>query len=248
MPQDPPQPVDPSPSIGFGTALLEELGAERIPTLAASIDATVVSPDALPAGAPAVPRTLDRFRLGRLLGEGGMGRVLEAYDPELRRTVAIKVVARPASADSEALSRFVAEAQIASQLQHPNIVPVHELGVSDDGQLYFVMKRVRGLSLGELLSGLRSSDEEVAEWDRHRLLNVFAQICQAVAYTHDKGALHRDIKPANIMLGRPVRGGSWVSISTLCRIGHRLGVAPDDPSWLVGIRLVWTPEGPAPAS
>ncbi len=74
------------------------------------------------------------------LGRGGMGRVIEARDPELRRSVAVKVVVDPAEVTEAQLARFVAEAQITGQLQHPNIVPVHEMGVSEDGLLYFVMK------------------------------------------------------------------------------------------------------------
>jgi eukaryotic-like serine/threonine-protein kinase len=100
------------------------------------------------------------------------------------------------------LARFVAEAQITGQLQHPNIVPVHEMGLSGDGQPYFVMKKVEGRSLGEVIAALRTGDASTAaEWGRHRLLVAFIQICNAVAYAHDRGVLHRDLKPDNVMLG-----------------------------------------------
>ncbi|MEE2830210.1 MAG: serine/threonine-protein kinase, partial [Myxococcota bacterium] len=137
------------------------------------------------------------------IGRGGMGRVLAARDPELGRTVALKVLLDPDQVSEEQLQRFVAEARITSQLEHPNIVPVHDFGVTPEGQLYFVMKRVEGRSLHSVLSALRDGDsEETALWTRHRLLTAFIQVCNAVAYAHEQGVLHRDIKPDNVMLGR----------------------------------------------
>ena len=146
--------------------------------------------------------SLDRFQLTGELGAGGMGRVLEARDPELRRSVAVKVVIDPSRVTEAQLARFVAEAQITSQLEHPNIVPVHEIGLTDQGELYFVMKNVSGRSLREVLAALRDGDEvTAAEWSTRRLLQAFIQVCHALAYAHDRGVLHRDIKPDNVMLG-----------------------------------------------
>ncbi len=160
-----------------------------------------------PTGA-AAPRPGDReVALGRFqvlgeLGRGGMGRVLEARDPELDRIVAIKVIAGSRELDPEQLAAFVAEARLTAQLQHPGIVPVHEMGVTRDGRLYFVMKKVEGVSLGQLLAALREEEPEAcARWSRHRLLTVFVQVCQAVAFAHSRGVLHRDLKPSNVMLG-----------------------------------------------
>ena len=150
---------------------------------------------------PAVVR-VSRFELGPELGKGGMGRVLSAHDPDLRRTVAIKVTLDPDGVDRKRLERFIAEAQITSQLQHPNIVPVHEIGLSDDGLVYYVMRRVDGESLRDVISRLRHDDPAACRhWTRRRLLTAFVQVCQAVAYAHRRGVLHRDLKPANIMLG-----------------------------------------------
>ena len=157
--------------------------------------------------APAGPRVTMPSRLGRLeagaeLGRGGMGVVLEPRDPELRRVVAVKLVGNPRSISDAHLGRFVAEAQITSQLQHPNIIPVHDIGYTDDGEIYFVMKKVQGRSLREILRGLRKDAlPDAAEWTLRRLLVVFVQICNAVAYAHDRGVLHRDLKPENVMLG-----------------------------------------------
>jgi serine/threonine protein kinase/formylglycine-generating enzyme required for sulfatase activity len=137
------------------------------------------------------------------LGAGGMDRVLEARDPDLRRTVAIKVVANPKQVTEEQLARFVAEAQVTSQLQHPNIVPVHDVGITPDGHLYFVMKKVEGRSLREVVQALRAGvPADHAHFTLRRLLAMFVQVCNAVAYAHELGVVHRDLKPDNVMVGR----------------------------------------------
>ena len=142
-----------------------------------------------------------RFVLAQELGRGGMGRVVAARDPRLRRTVAIKLMKQGTRSEAT-LARFVAEAQVTGQLDHPNIVPVHELGLTDNGEPWFAMKRVQGRSLGEIIKDLRGKVPEVRErWSRHRLLAAFVQVCNAIAYAHDRGVLHRDLKPSNIMLG-----------------------------------------------
>ena len=148
------------------------------------------------------PTGLGRFHVRRELGHGGMGRVLEARDPELRRDVAIKLLINPSKVSTMDLARFVSEAQITAQLEHPNIVPVHDMGVTGDGEIFFVMKKIEGRSLRQVLRALaRKHPDTVAEWTPHKLLSAFVQVCNAVAYAHDRGVLHRDLKPANIMLG-----------------------------------------------
>ena len=138
---------------------------------------------------------LARFAVIGELGRGGMGRVLEAVDPDLGRAVAVKVVIDPAQMDRARLARFVAEARITAQLEHPNIVPVYEMGVTDDGEVFFVMRKVQGRSLAEVL---HDGDEA---WTLHRLVRALVQVCRAIAYAHSRGVLHRDLKPANLMLG-----------------------------------------------
>ena len=145
-------------------------------------------------------------RIGRLfvlgeIGRGGMGRVYAAHDPELAREVAIKVVRDPEALTNDRLARFVSEAQITAQLQHPGIVPVHDIGVTPDGAVYYVMKRVQGRSLRQLLDVLREREDLQAEWTLHRLLTAFVQVCDAVGFAHQHGVLHRDLKPDNILLG-----------------------------------------------
>src|SRR5262249_11795883 len=96
----------------------------------------------------------------------------------------------------EAVRRFVEEAQVGGQLQHPGLVPVHELGHFEDGRPYFTMKLIQGRTLAALLADRSSSAEDLPRW-----LTIFEQVCQTLAYTHSKGVLHRDLKPANVMVG-----------------------------------------------
>ena len=152
---------------------------------------------------PDLPISLGRFQTLGEIGRGGMGRVLEASDPRLGRTVAVKVLIDPSKISDDQLARFAAEARITSQLEHPNIVPVYDMGTTADGELYFVMKKVEGRSLGEVLTLLRVGEPEaVRTWTLHRLLTTFISLCNAVAFAHDRGVLHRDLKPDNVMLGR----------------------------------------------
>jgi len=159
--------------------------------------------DRFDGGMPGVPKgeTYGRFEVMGEIARGGMGRILEARDAEIGRTVALKVLRTTLSVEEQQIIRFVAEAKITGQLQHPNIVPVHEIGATSEGELYFVMKRVDGRSLRELVDDLAASPELQAEWSRARLLRVFLAVCNAVAYAHDRGVLHRDLKPANVMVG-----------------------------------------------
>ncbi len=141
------------------------------------------------------------------LGRGGIGRVLLAFDESLGREVAIKELLperkqdpsgspEPTAVAPDAVTlRFLREARVTGQLEHPNIIPVYELGQRQDGTLYYTMKVVRGRTLA---AALRSC-ENLA--DRLKLLSHFVDLCQAVAYAHSRGVVHRDIKPQNVMVG-----------------------------------------------
>ena len=137
---------------------------------------------------------------GAELGRGGIGRVLVAMDDHVGREVAIKeLLVEPgndASApDPEMASRFLAEARITGQLEHPNIVPVYELGRRVDGRLYYTMRVVRGETMSAVLERAQSLPARLA------LLSHFAGLCNAIAYAHSRGVVHRDIKPDNVMIG-----------------------------------------------
>jgi len=172
--------------------------------------------DSLVAGPPLVnPKAKDaaHFPAARhhyqVLGEiarGGMGVVLKAHDTELGREVAIKVLDERFSSEGAVLQRFVEEAQIGGQLQHPGVVPVYELGMLDDQRPFIAMKLVKGQTLSALLS-----DRKSPAAGRRRFLTIFESVCQTVAYAHSKGVIHRDLKPANVLVGAfgEVQVGDW---------------------------------------
>jgi serine/threonine protein kinase len=145
-------------------------------------------------------RNSERYIIAQEIARGGMGAILRAADCDIRREVAIKYLLD--QTDTRKKLRFVEEAQITGQLEHPNIVPIHELGIDSRKRLFFSMKMVRGRSLAQVLDELRKSPKPAEkEHSLARLLNVFVSICNAVAYAHSRGVIHRDLKPANVMLG-----------------------------------------------
>lgn len=165
-------------------------------------------------------REFGRFQVAGEIARGGVGVVLKGRDPDLGRDVAIKLL-RDEHADRRGMvARFVEEAQIGAQLQHPGILPVYEIATTPDRRPYFAMKLIQGRTLAETLSGRRSPAD-----DRQHLLQVFAQVCQAVAFAHAKGVVHRDLKPSNILLGSfgEVQVVDWGLAKVLAR-----GESPQD--------------------
>ena len=132
----------------------------------------------------------DRYLLHDPVGQGGMGTVYRASDRALGRDVAVKVL-RGDVADAEAAVRLEREARILARLEHPGIVPVHDVGTLRDGRVYYVMKLIRGRRLEEFASGAARSD----------VLRVVLRVCETVEFAHAHGVVHRDLKPANIMVG-----------------------------------------------
>jgi serine/threonine-protein kinase len=188
----------------------------------------VVGPgeEALAAGGPV------RYQVLGEIARGGMGVVLKGRDPDLGRDVAIKVLL-PGHADDPALvRRFIEEAQIGGQLQHPGILPIHELGLDADFRPYFTMRLVKGRTLAALLE-----ERPDPAYDRGRFLAVFEQVCQTVAYAHARGVIHRDLKPSNVMVGAfgEVQVVDW-GLSKVLRHGGegdavtREGTPSDEPS------------------
>ncbi len=141
-----------------------------------------------------------RYSIGKQIARGGMGAVLDAREGPTQRTVAMKVMLDGAGEND--VLRFIEEAQITAQLDHPNIVPIYELGIDANGQPFYTMKLVRGITLKKVLELLRSGVEEtVKKYSLPVLLTIFQKACDAVAFAHAKGVIHRDLKPENIMLG-----------------------------------------------
>ncbi len=149
------------------------------------------------------PATLpDRYERVRHLAKGGMGEIHLAYDRQLQRHVALKLMTPAVAASASLARRFTQEALVLGRLDHPHIVPIHDLGVDAGGQNYYAMKYVRGTTLKDVLNGLRQGQSNVVDrYPLHQLLRIYQKICDAVAYAHAKGIIHRDLKPANIMLG-----------------------------------------------
>jgi serine/threonine-protein kinase len=142
----------------------------------------------------------ERFEELGLLGAGGMGEVVLAKDHDIDRTVALKRL--PLGVDMGAVLRFANEVRTVGSLEHPNIVPVHDVGVDANGRLYFVMKRVEGETLEAVIGRLRDGDKAtLAKYSYPKRVQVFLGILSAIGYAHKQGFVHRDIKPANVMLG-----------------------------------------------
>jgi serine/threonine protein kinase/formylglycine-generating enzyme required for sulfatase activity len=151
-------------------------------------------------GAAETPRDFEqRYALGEELGRGGAGRVVEAHDRLFGRSVAVKILL---GRDPGPMRRFITEARTTARLDHPGVVPVHDLGLLPDGTPCFVMKRVQGRSLKTILSGLEGGDPAIqAAFGRYRLLRILIGVGQAVDFAHAHGVVHRDLKPDNIMVG-----------------------------------------------
>ncbi len=145
----------------------------------------------------------DRYEVLDSIGEGGVGEVLVAKDGRLRREVALKRLHPDHAAEPEVRARFEREGRIQAQLEHPNIVPVYDMALTADGESCFTMKRIRGLTLREVLQSLRKGETKASQlFTLHKLLAVFNSLCLTLEYAHSRGVIHRDLKPENIMLGQ----------------------------------------------
>ena len=144
-----------------------------------------------------------RYVLGEVLGQGGGGRVVRAYDQLLDRHVAMKILHVSKNRKVETLERFIKEAQITSQLEHPNIMPIYNFGTLENGDLYYTMREIDNISLRQVFDHLRQGDARIeSDYSIWRLVSILAMICQALDYAHDHQVIHRDLKPDNIMLGQ----------------------------------------------
>ncbi|HEY2368899.1 MAG TPA: serine/threonine-protein kinase, partial [Polyangiaceae bacterium] len=170
--------------------------------------------ETLLAPSDAHPRTVDpeatnttfdaasRYATRRVLGAGGMGEVRLITDAWIGRDVAMKVVKAGHGGAAETRGRFLREARVQGQLEHPSVVPVYDIGKSPDGEAFFTMKRIGGHTFEQIIDGLRdANDAIVASYTRRKLLSAMSQVCLTVAYAHSRGVVHRDLKPSNVMLG-----------------------------------------------
>ena len=174
-----------------------------------------------------------RYRPRGEIARGGMGVIHAVFDEELRRDLAMKVL-RSRDPDGDPadsrpvrdVARFVEEAQVTAQLNHPGVVPVHELGVNERGEVFFTMELVDGDDLHHVIRRMRAGEGGVT---RAAVLSTLLRVCEAVAYAHDRGVTHRDLKPANIMVGR--FGRTYVMDWGLARVDHQQ--EPRTPSGII---------------
>ena len=146
-----------------------------------------------------LPEKIGPYKVLERLGSGGMGEVFLVLDETLSRTIALKRV-RPDRSAEELSRRFEVEARVTALLQHPSIIPVYDL-VTAGPNSYYTMRPVEGRSLAQLLALLREDGLQRSEWPIARLVRLFLQAANAVAYAHSRGVIHRDLKPSNIMIG-----------------------------------------------
>ena len=149
-------------------------------------------------------RELDenKYIIQKKLRAGGMGEVYYIYDRDFHRFSAMKVILPELKHDSRVIDSFITEAQVTAQMEHPNIIPVHDLGFLPGKGIFFTMKLMKGEPLNHVLQKIEIGDREyIRKFDIFMLLGIFRKVCDAVAFAHSKKILHRDIKPHNIMAG-----------------------------------------------
>ncbi|MFO1011153.1 MAG: serine/threonine-protein kinase [Planctomycetota bacterium] len=174
----------------------------------------------LAARTPETERYEDHGEIAR----GGMGSIRRVQDHVLRRTLAMKVLLEreddddpdAASSAEILLARFLEEAQVTGQLDHPGVVPVHDMGVDEKGRVWFTMRLVKGRNFEEIIELVQKGEEG---WTRTRAVQSLHRVCEAMAFAHSKGVVHRDLKPANVMVGR--FGETYVMDWGLARVADR---------------------------
>ncbi|HYV36743.1 MAG TPA: serine/threonine-protein kinase, partial [Gemmataceae bacterium] len=184
------------------TAADEDTGLDKLPPppgrlrAAPSVDAGLFGSGPLPAPETTPTPSIPGYEILGELGRGGMGVVYLARDNDLERTLAIKVLLPEHAEQPDYIQRFLEEARIMAQLQHPGVAPLHEIGALADGRPFFAMKQVKGRTLADLLKARPNPADDLP-----RMLAIFSQVCQTLAYAHERRIVHRDLKPDNIMVG-----------------------------------------------
>lgn len=176
------------------------------------------------ASASLSERLVDEGEIGR----GGMASVHRAFDKTLMRRVAMKILDPRRVVKESQRNRFIEEAQITGQLDHPNIPPVHEFGVDEEGTHYFTMKLVRGKTLDDILA--EPTFSATNEKELFRVLQIFVKVCQAISFAHSRGVIHCDLKPSNVMVGS--HGQVYVMDWGIARLVGRSRPSGADETWV----------------
>ncbi len=173
-----------------------------------------------------LPAFAKRYKPQRVVAEGGMGYIARIVDTEFDRPLAMKVLSDRLKGNKELDDRFMREARLTGQLQHPGIPPVQEKGRFEDGTPYFIMKLIKGHSLQKLLRDRAAPQERLGHF-----VGIFGSICQTVAYAHSRGIIHRDLKPSNIMVGAfgEVQVMDW-GLAKILRTGLAISETNDTPA------------------
>ncbi len=168
-------------------------------TLGSFGDSSVVPPELAAGVDPAKPR----FEVVRKLGSGATSQVYAVRDNSLERTLAVKFLRSSRGGREEARNRFLYEARVTAGLEHPNIMPIHDIGLDSNSRVFFTMKNIDGSTIGDAIRA-EARGEEVPDGyrDVNDKLAIVSKVCDALAFAHDRGYVHQDIKPDNIMLGR----------------------------------------------
>jgi serine/threonine protein kinase/Flp pilus assembly protein TadD len=207
---------DPNATLPEDSKAADDFGETVIGSSEAALDATLIKDGAAqakdphatvieePKGSPAaIPSGQRRYELIANFARGGLGKIWKAEDTRIRREVAYKELLPNALKNPAMVERFLEEAQITGQLEHPGIVPIYDLGRQDDGTPFYSMKLVRGITLKDAIRNFHSLPREnsARKLAFVKLLRTFVDVCNALAFAHERGVLHRDLKPLNIMLG-----------------------------------------------
>ncbi|RIK65539.1 MAG: hypothetical protein DCC64_00005 [Planctomycetota bacterium] len=207
-------PAKAAETLGFGDAATRLAGHDAVKQTLLAVAATShLDKKRASARLAAVQKGAERYEVRRELARGGMGRVLIAMDNAVGREVALKellahnegtTLSQRLTSAGELADRFLREAKVTGQLEHPNIIPVYEIGTRENGSVFYTMKLIRGTTLAERIRQI-TDDAKLSEAARFnarlKLLEPFVDVCNALAYAHSRGVIHRDIKPANVMLG-----------------------------------------------
>jgi hypothetical protein len=235
--------VDPSPPLGAagpieprhpGGSSVVATSQEAPPASSVERKISTVLPDVEGDGASIrlVPRRKSRYAEVKKLGEGGMGEVTLAHDEDIGRHIALKRLHAEALTTA-GMARFVDEVRIVGRLEHPNIVPIHDVGVDEEGRYFFVMKYVEGETLENIIDKLRAQDPAyVRKYTIEARVELFLGILRALQHAHANGIVHRDLKPANVMVGPygEVMLMDWGVAKPMQRASELGGASdPDDP-------------------